>query len=210
MLRITRKEKTVGEDGNATERTVLEGYEPDGAGRSVKLDWIENQLTNEWADEKIVVFIKNIGLFEAFQRRLEKHKIGAALIRGGGEYSSNEYRDAQISKFWEDPKCRVLIGTSALERSLNLQVSNKIIFVDQHLNPARMAQLVGRIKRAGSAHKHVFTYNLLTVDTQEERYMDILATRQALADYVWGETNELFEQLDPVALLELIGRPSKA
>lgn len=208
-LRITRKEKTYDADGNATEREILEGYEPDGAGRSVKLDWIENQLASEWATDKIVVFIKNIGLFEAFQRRLEKKRIGSALIRGGAEYSNNEYRDAQITKFWEDKDCRVLIGTSALERSLNLQVANKIVFVDQHLNPARMAQLVGRIKRAGSAHSHVFVYNLLTTDTQEERYMDILATRQALADFVWGESNELFDQLDPVALLELIGKPSK-
>jgi hypothetical protein len=49
-------------------------------------------------------------------------------------------------------------------------------------------------------------HNLFTVGTQEEHYLDTLRTEQALADTVWGESNQLFEALSPMQLLNLIGR----
>jgi len=72
------------------------------------------------------------------------------------------------------------------------------------MNPSRMAQLAGRIRRDGSAHKHVFVHNLLTVNTQEERYLPLLEREQALADHIWDENNELFAQLNPMTLMQLI------
>lgn len=182
--------------------------EPDGPGASVKLDWVMSQLQGEWADQKIVVFIKNIGLLEALEARCASVGIGTAHIRGSGdghpEYSRAAYRAEEIRRFWDDPTCRVMLGTSAIERSLNLQVSNKIVFVDLHLNPSRVFQIVGRVKRGGSKFKHIYVYNLLCVDSQEEKYKPVLETRQALIDYVYGEENELFEQLSATQLLELI------
>ena len=72
------------------------------------------------------------------------------------------------------------------------------------LNPARMEQLAGRIRRDGSAHTSVYVHNLLTLDTQEERYIPLLEREQALIDTVWDESSELFESLSPLALLTLI------
>jgi hypothetical protein len=67
-----------------------------------------------------------------------------------------------------------------------------------------MAQLAGRIRRAGSSHAHIWVFNLFCRDTQEERYLEVLQRRQAMADYTWGEQSELYDSLSPLELLSLI------
>lgn len=182
------------------------GWEADGPQASTKLDWVMSQVTGEWQDEKLVVFVKNIGLVAALEARLHAVGMRPALVQGG---QTATQRTAEIDRFWSDSTCRVLIGTSAIERSLNLQCSRRMIFVDLLLNPGRMIQLLGRIKRGGSKFSQVYTYTLLTEETQEGGYLDVLQTRQALADHVFDDSNDLFEALDPILLLELIGAPKK-
>lgn len=179
--------------------------EPDAPGTSVKLDWVQDALVDgDLSDEKVVVFANFTNTIAALQARLAKAGVGFATIWGRDSRKSAR-RDAQ-ERFWDDPNCRVLIGTSAMEASLNLQVSRHLINIDQLLNPARMQQLVGRIARDGSAHAEVFVHNLLCRGTQEEQYIDALRTEQALSDVVWGESNQLFEALSPMQLLMLIGK----
>lgn len=175
--------------------------EPDGPEASVKLDWIVNQMIGDWSDEKVVVFSKFRGTIDALRDRLSGNRIAVASIHGGVEAKA---RALEIKRFWEDPACRVAVGTSAIERSLNLQNSRIVVNIDQILNPARMGQILGRIRRVGSRHSHVFVFNLLTRDTQEEQYPQMLATRAALPNVVWEESNQLFEQLPPADLLRLI------
>ena len=176
--------------------------EPDGPGTSVKLDWLMTRLGSDWQDQKIVVFAKNLGIVSAFQERMKTAGIGYATIWGKDAGAAT--RQAEVRRFWEDPNCRVMVGTAAIERSLNLQVANILVNLDTHLNPARMTQLLGRIRRTGSQHSHVFVFNLLARDTQEERYGLVLRARQALADFVWGEDSELYESLSATQLLQLI------
>jgi SNF2 family DNA or RNA helicase len=177
--------------------------EADGPGASVKLDWVENALTGDLAEEKVVVFSQFIGVAQALMQRLTRHGIGHAVIWGRDINKDN--RTQARRRFWDDPDCRVLIGTAAIEQSLDLQVARHLINIDQLLNPARMHQLAGRISRAGSAYRSVYVHNLLTRDTQEAGYMDILRREQALTDHLWGESNQLYEALDSLSLLQLIG-----
>jgi hypothetical protein len=178
--------------------------EPDGPGASAKLDWLEQTIVDgDWSDRKVVAFIKNIGSVQALHARLENHGVGYATI--WGPQSKAEHRAAEQKRFWEDRNCRVMIGTSAMERSLNLQIANIMCFVDTIPNPARMHQLLGRERRAGSIHSHVWPFYLLTPDSQEERYLKVLGTRQAVVDAVNNEdSGELFERLSPDELLRLI------
>lgn len=176
--------------------------EVDGPQASVKLDWLQHQVTNAWEGRKVVAFIKNIGLVEAAQQRFAKLGIDTATI--WGRDANAQRRAAEIQRFWKDPSCRVLLGTSAIERSLNLQNANILVNVDTLLNPARMAQIAGRIRRAGSQHQHIWVFSLFCRDTQEDRYLDVLQRRQAMADYTWGEQSELYESLSPLELLSLI------
>lgn len=177
--------------------------EPDGPEASIKLDWLSQKLQTDWSGEKVVVFIQNLATVEALENRLSAAGIHTAKI--WGKEAAASHRRAEIQRFWSDPKCRVMMGTAAIERSLNLQCANIMVFVDLFLNPARVAQTVGRIRRVGSGFDRVFVFNLLTVDTQEERYKAVLKTRQALSDYVFSDTSELFDQLSPAQLLALIG-----
>jgi len=92
---------------------------------------------------------------------------------------------------------------------LNLQVSRRLVNVDTILNQARMKQLAGRIARDGSKFSHAYVYNLLTINTQEARYLPLLERESALSDSVWGEASELFPQLGGVDLLQLISGGSR-
>jgi SNF2 family DNA or RNA helicase len=177
--------------------------EEDGPEASVKLDWLEDQLAGgDLSEDKVVVFMQFKATIRAFQARMRNRGVGFATI--WGDEPDPLHRRAEQERFWNDPTCRVMVGTSAMEQSLNLQVARVLVNVDTLLNPRRMEQLSGRIQRDGSAHENVYIFNLLTRDTQEERYLPILEARQALGDFVFGETSELYNQLSPLQLLHLI------
>lgn len=178
--------------------------EPDRPNTSVKLDWVEEKLADgDLSDEKVVVFINFRNGVRALQARLNRAGINYATI--WGETKNNAERFAQQQKFWNDDSCRVLIGTTSIEQSLNLQVARHLINVDMIMNPSRMEQLAGRIRRDGSKYRSVYVHNLLTVGTQEERYLPALQREQALIDFVWESRSELFEALSPLAMLSMIG-----
>lgn len=178
--------------------------EEDGPRTSVKMDWLLDKVSDggDLGDEKVVIFAQHKNTIRALHRRFEDAGIGYATV--WGEEPSKVARQAAQDRFWDDPRCRILIGTQAIEQSLNLQVARHLINVDQILNPARMAQLAGRIRRDGSAFKHVFVHNLFTLGTQEERYLPLLEREAALASFVWDESSELFNALSPLMMLQLI------
>lgn len=180
--------------------------EPDAARTSIKLDWLTAKLLSDLFEEKVVVFINNRNSLRAMAARLQQVGIGFETV--WGEVRDKAVRYAAQERFWDDPACRVLLGTSAIEKSLNLQVARHLVNVDTILNAARMAQLAGRVRRVGSAYDTVWVHTLLTKGTQEEAYLPLLEKEQALQDVIWGETSDLFAQLDPVQLLMLIGNSS--
>jgi SNF2 family DNA or RNA helicase len=183
--------------------------EPDAPRTSVKMDWIMDQLDpdgGDLGDEKVVIFSAYKDTIRALHARFEAAGIGYVTV--WGEDKNKESRRASQERFWQDPSCRVLIGTQSIEQSLNLQVARHLINVDMILNPARMEQLAGRIRRDGSAFKSVYVHNLLTLGTQEQGYMALLEREQALIDHVWDTSSELFDAISPMALLDLIGQSS--
>lgn len=180
--------------------------EPDGPEASIKLDWFEHAITNDWATEKVVCFVVNRGTVEALTARMASHGIGVAMFWGteGTTQQRLDYRKSQEQRFWQEPECRVAVGTTSMERGANLQVARIGVNLDSLLNPQRMIQILGRIKRAGSKHRHVLPVNLFCRDSQESSYLDVLRTRAALPDYLFDSENELYEKLDAVSLLDLI------
>lgn len=177
--------------------------EEDRPRTSVKLDWVEEKLVGDLNEEKVVIFINFRNGVTALQNRLDRQGIRYVTISGANR--NNADRFAAQQRFWEDPSCRVLIGTTSIEQSLNLQIARHLINVDMIMNPSRMEQLAGRIRRDGSSHSSIYVHNLLTVDTQEERYLPALEREQALIDHIWDSQSELFNALSPLALLTMIG-----
>lgn len=181
--------------------------ETDDKGTSIKLDWVEDMLVDgDLSEEKVVIFLNFKNTLRALQSRLTRNGIQFETIWGEDAKPENRLKAQQ--RFWDDPNCRILLGTSAIEQSLNLQVARHLICVDTLLNPARMQQLTGRIRRAGSAYKTVYVHNLFASETQEDGYLNLLEREQALSDFVWDESNELYESLSPLELMMLIGRSS--
>lgn len=177
--------------------------EEDVPNSSMKMDWIIEKLTaGDLSDEKVVIFANLKNTVRALQHRMLAEGIGFVTV--WGENKNRAERTAAQERFWTDPDCRVLLGTRAIEQSLNLQVSRHLINVDMILNPARMEQLAGRIRRDGSAYQHVFVHNLLTVNTQEDRYLALLEREAAIASHIWDENSQLFQSLSATALLQLI------
>lgn len=176
--------------------------EADGPDTAVKLDWIMDALEGDLEDEKAVVFVNYKSTIGALQTRLRKAGIGFETV--WSDEPDKAVRAKSQERFWADPTCRLLIGTTSIEQSLNLQCARHLINVDQILNPKRMEQLAGRIRRDGSAFKHVYVHNLLCTDTQEDKYMPLLEREEALSSYVWGENSQLFEALPALALMQMI------
>lgn len=177
--------------------------EEDGTYASSKLDWVQSHVIGEWADRKVVVYARNRGTITALQARLDADGVGHAAIWGG--LTGAENRAEERRRFLEDPNCRVMIISASGERSLNLQNASVLVSIDMNLNPARVMQILGRIRRIGSSHDRVFAFNLMAIDTQEERYQTTLASRQALFDAVHDEDHaDLFERLEPDVLMKLI------
>ncbi len=180
----------------------LAALDEGGTDASVKLDWVTDKVTTELAGEKAVCFIYFRPNVAALSARLRRLGVGHVII--WSEESNPRVRAERIRRFTEDPECRVLIGTTAIEQSLNLQAARHLIAVDTIPNPARMAQLIGRVRRMGSRHESVFFHHLLAVNTQEARYPDSLAREANMAASVWGETEDVFVSLTPLETMQMV------
>lgn len=185
----------------------------DGAearGSSVKLDWVMDMLTGDLADEKVVVFVHNKGNVAALSERCKAEGIGHVIMWSA--MTDKKRRARRLRLFREDPRARVLIGTTTIEASLNLQTARHLIAVDTILNPARMTQLVGRVRRQGSRFPMVFLHQLLCRNTQEDGYLPLLRREGAVSDIVWDEATDIFRALTPRQILRMIaeGQPGAA
>jgi SNF2 family DNA or RNA helicase len=176
---------------------------------SVKFDWIVSQLLGDWSGEeegdfpgKAVVFIHYLDGVTALGNRLDANNIGN--VRIWGKEQDPKIRGEAQERFWDDPECRVLIGTSAIEQSLNLQCAQDLVNVDRVSNPQRMNQLAGRIRRGNSRFRFVRVHNLIAAGTHEERQLVRNQTEAALASAVWNERDPIHAPLPPHQMLQLI------
>lgn len=169
---------------------------------SAKLDWVTDRLTGDLSDEKAVVFVGYRPNVAALSRRLKGEGVGHVLF-WSAETDKRE-RARRLARFREDPACRVLVGTQTIEASLNLQVARHLIAVDTIPNPARMEQLVGRVRRVGSAYGTVFFHHLLARGTQEDGYLALLRREAEMADVVWNESNSIYTAFTPRQLMQLV------
>lgn len=175
----------------------------DSEGASVKLDWVADKVIDgDLSEEKVVAFVYFRPNVEVLSRRLTAAGIGNVIMWSAER--DPVLRHERVTRFRDDPDCRVLIGTTTIEQSLNLQVSRHLVGVDTILNPARMEQIVGRIRRDGSVHSTVYFHQLFLRGTQEDYYLQQLEREQAMSDYIWDERSEIFNALSPLQLMQMI------
>lgn len=185
-------------------RQVCTGTASAGASydSSGKFDWLIDTLKGDWSDAKVVIFSNWKDSIRAFEKRLESSGIGYVTLTG--DDTSQITREKKRKQFWEDKKTRVLIGTTAIEKSLNLQCASIQVNLDMLYNPSRHQQLAGRVHRVGSIHDEAWVFSLLAKDTIEEHVMNLLQRKQAISDHIFDDTSTVFDQLSTKELFQLI------
>jgi SNF2 family DNA or RNA helicase len=141
------------------------------------------------ADEpgQVVALCNSRTFVREASRRLADLGVAAAVIEG----DTDDARRQGIVAAFRAGGLRVLLGTSAAERGLNLQVAALLVSVDLPWNPGAWHQRVGRIRRIGSPHASVRVLNLVANDTVEEYVADVVYKKQSLFDLVAGAETDV-------------------
>ncbi|MBN2317989.1 MAG: DEAD/DEAH box helicase [Acidobacteria bacterium] len=138
-------------------------------------------------DVKVIVFSEWARMLELVKDLCDRMGIGYALHTGS---VPQQRRRAEIQLFKDDPDCRVFLSTDSGSTGLNLQNASVIVNCDLPWNPARLEQ---RIARAWRKHqtKPVTVIHLVSENTIEQRMLETLSSKQALADGVLDMRGDL-------------------
>jgi len=145
------------------------------SGESVKLDWVMEALTGDLSDEPVVVYCYFRKTLADLAHRLDKAGVANVRIWGAQDLSQTT---GALSMF-DSGAARVMLITDAGGAGLNLQKSRRLILVDTPRSAARVAQIIGRVKRDGSVHETCYVTQLLTT-TPIERALAQMISREAL------------------------------
>ena len=120
---------------------------------------------------KTIVFVHPRATAHHLMRRLRGHRL-AAVTGERGWFGSEPVRREDVLRAFA-PRAQgaplparaletnVLIATDLLSEGLNLQDAGRVVHYDLPWSPARLAQRVGRIDRAGSPHRRIETVTFL-------------------------------------------------
>ncbi|OLD72821.1 MAG: hypothetical protein AUF61_02605 [Chloroflexi bacterium 13_1_20CM_66_33] len=180
--------------------------------------------------DKTIVFVQPRATVRHLLRRLRGNRVAAVMgDRGwfGGERSTRADVLRAFSPVAQGATGRppaaletdVLLATDLLSEGLNLQDAVRVIHYDVPWSPARLAQRVGRIDRAGSPHAHIETVTFLpppplTDALAMERRWLVKARAQsqtgtAQIELAHGSTAAAFDWCDRLqALGRSAGRPA--
>lgn len=160
-----------------------------------KLDELERILEDLWANDpqrKVLIFSEWVRMLELAEERLKKRKIGYALHVGR---LPQQTRREEITRFKQDPQCRVFLSSESGGVGLNLQAASVVVNLDLPWNPAKMEQRIARSWRKHQRNR-VNVINLVSQDALEHRMLATLKFKQGLADAVLDARGETaaFEQ----------------
>lgn len=145
------------------------------SGESVKLDWLAEALTNDLSDEPVVVYCYFRPTLADLAHRLDKLGVSNARIWGAQDLATTT---AALGAF-NSGSARIMLITDAGGAGLNLQKSRRMILVDTPRGASRVRQIIGRVKRDGSAHQTCYVTQLLS-NTPIERELSQMISREAL------------------------------
>lgn len=150
---------------------------------SAKMDRAEDLAEQILASGyKLVIFSTFKQTVYALAERLKQYKIVIAT----GDQKDFEIENAK-KKFQEDPSTQVFIGTwQKCGTGITLTAASYLIFIDTPFTEAEFTQASDRIYRIGTKES-VFIYNLVTRYTVDERVLELVTDKGAIADYVVDE-----------------------
>jgi superfamily II DNA or RNA helicase len=179
------------------------------AGRSGKLDRLEEILTNALADgDKALVFTQ----YAAFGGMLAPYladRLGTSVdfLHGG---TAKGARDAMVERFQSSAGHRVLLlSLKAGGLGLNLTAANHVVHVDRWWNPASEQQATDRAYRIGQG-RDVEVHTFVCVGTVEERIDTIMAQKRTLAGVAVGNGEGWLTGLSTADLADLVSLSPEA
>lgn len=143
----------------------------------------------ENAEVKVIVFSEWERMLELVRELASRLKLGYAWHTGS---VPQKRRRTEINAFKSDPGCRLFLSTDSGAAGLNLQTASVVINCDLPWNPAKLEQ---RIARAWRKHqtRPVTVINLVSENTLEQKMLETLSLKQALADGVLERKGNLTE-----------------
>jgi superfamily II DNA or RNA helicase len=126
--------------------------------------------------EKVVVFSQWLRMTELVEQVLARLGIGYVHLNGSVPSKS---RKGLMTRFKEDPDCRVFLSTDAGGVGLNLQSGSVVVNLDIPWNPAILEQRIARVHRMGQM-KGVRVINMVSIGSIEERILDLIRFKRSL------------------------------
>jgi hypothetical protein len=156
---------------------------------SPKIEELERVLTDLLADpdRKVIIFSEWERMLTLVREMIQDMGLEFAWHTGS---VPQERRRAEISRFKQDPGCRVFCSTDSGSVGLNLQVASAVINLDLPWNPAKLEQRIARAWRKNQM-RTVDVINLVTEDSIEHAMLHVLVEKQKLADGVLDGDGEL-------------------
>lgn len=157
----------------------------------VKADELISLLSDIFEDKstKAVIFSQWLGTHEVIVRRIKARGWDHVFFHGSVE---SRQRGKLISRFKEDPECRLFLSTDAGGVGLNLQNASVVINMDQPWNPAVLEQRIGRVHRLGQ-HLPVRVIHFISQGTIEHGMLQLLAFKKSMFSGVLdGGQDEVF------------------
>lgn len=153
------------------------------------VQWLAEQLTQEWPDEPIALYSGRTtsGIMQDSRWTPTDRELLKQMVRRG--------------------ELRLMLGTDAASEGINLQRLATLINLDLPWNPTRLEQRKGRIQRIGQAHDTVQIYNMRYRGSVEDKVHQMLSTR--LKD-VYNLFGQLPDTLEDVWVLAAQGKIEEA
>ena len=138
---------------------------------------LANQIVS--GGDKVVIF----STFKDTVYKLREELADLGVVVATGDNSSDEVEKAKI-RFQNDDSVKIFLGTwQKCGTGITLTAASYMIFLDTPWTDSVYTQAQDRIYRIGT-NKSVTIYNLIAKDTIDERVLEIVNDKKAIADYV--------------------------
>lgn len=135
-------------------------------------------------NEKVVIVSQWLTTLTLIEDLLNKNKIKYTSLTGSMDI---ETRMSNINDFNKNTNIKVcLISMCASSEGINLTSANNMILIDHWWNKSRMIQVIDRIHRIGQ-EKQVNIYNLITVNTIEEKIKELVLSKERYSSLIIKE-----------------------
>lgn len=152
-------------------------------------------------NEKVLVFSQFVKMLDIVQAEVDQLGISYFTLTGK---TSKEERHRMVKAFGTTDGPNVFfVSLKAGGTGLNLTSANHVVLVDPWWNKSVENQATDRAHRIGQ-QKDVYVKRLITLDTIEDRIMDIQATKTALSQNLLTSEITSLEFLDIDELKDLI------